>query len=135
MRQIAARIHMGLAWLIFLGGFVALYLIGVSVFGGGEATTHGAFGRILFVVSLVMLIVSLLCHSSKLNVGLSVLVPVMLFMQGMFVYIPAFTPAIRALHVLNGLAIMGICYSLANGRARAVVSSKEPAVSTYQAAD
>lgn len=135
MRQIAARIHTGLAWLIFLGGFVALYLVGVSVFAGESAATHGAFGRILFLISLALLLFSLLCHSSRLNVGFSVLVPVMFFMQGMFVYIPAFSPAIRALHVLNGLAIMGICYSLANGRARAVIAEKQVAAGTVQAAD
>lgn len=135
MRQIAARLHMGLAWLIFLGGCLALYLIAVSVFGGGSAETHGAFGRALFLVSLVMLIASLVCRSSKLNVGLSVLVPVLFIAQGMFVYMPPLTPGIRALHALNGLAIMGICYVLAHGRARAIVNSEQSTVSNYQTGD
>jgi hypothetical protein len=129
MRQIAARIHMGLAWLIFLGCCLALYLIAVSVFGGGSAETHGAFGRVLFLVSLVMLIASLVCRSSKLNVGLSVLVPILFFVQGIFVYLPPLPPTGRALHALNGLAIMGICYVLAHGRARALVNSEQSAVS------
>jgi hypothetical protein len=41
---------------------------------------------------------------------------------------------VRAIHALNGLAIMVICYSLANGRARALVESKQPAVTSYQPA-
>jgi len=135
MRQIAGRIHIGLAWLLFLGCCLALYLIAVSVFGGGSTQNHGAFGRILFLVSLVMLIASLVCRSSKLNVGLSVLVPVLFFVQGMFVYMPPLTPTIRALHALNGLAIMGICYTLAHGRARATVTSKQSSVTSYQAGD
>jgi hypothetical protein len=134
MKLLVARLHTGVAWLLFLGCWVALYLIALSVFGGGEATTHGAFGRTLFLVSLAMLVASLVVRSSRLNVGLSVLVPVLLFMQGMFVYLPPLPPAVRALHALNGLAIMIISYSLANGRARAVVESKQPAVTSYQPA-
>jgi hypothetical protein len=132
MKQLFARIHTGLAWLIFIGCCLLLYLIAVSVFGGGSTEVHGAFGRYLFLASLGMLVASLVCRSSKLNVGLSVLVPVLFFLQGMFVYLPAFPPTIRALHALNGLAIMVICYSLANGRARAVVESERSAAVSYQ---
>lgn len=123
MKVLFARIHTALAWLIFLGGCVLLYLIALTVFGGGSSENHGAFGRILFLVSLAMLIASLVCRSSRLNVGLSVLVPILFFVQGIFIYMPPLTPAVRALHAVNGFAIMTICYSLANGRARAVVAS------------
>jgi hypothetical protein len=105
---------------------VLLYLIALTVFGGGSSENHGAFGRILFLVSLAMLIASLVCRSSRLNIGLSLLVPVLFFVQGVFVYLPPLTPAIRALHAVNGLVIMAICYTLANGRARAVVASSQP---------
>ena len=127
MRQLFARTHTALAWVIFLGGFVAIYLIAQSVFGGGSPANHGAFGRILFLASLALLIASLVCRSSRLNIGLSLLVPVLLFAQGMFVYLPAFGPAVRALHGVNGLVIMGLCYVLAAGRARAVVPAGQPA--------
>jgi hypothetical protein len=126
MRQLFARIHTALAWVIFLGGIVAIYLIAQSVFGGGSPASHGAFGRILFLVSLGLLIASIVCRSSRLNVGLSLLVPVLLFAQGVFVYVPAFAPTVRALHGVNGLIIMGICYALAAGRARAMVPARQP---------
>jgi hypothetical protein len=126
MRQLFARLHTALAWVIFLGGVVAIYLIAQSVFGGGSPANHGAFGRILFLVSLALLIAALVCRSSRLNIGLSLLVPVLLFVQGVFVYLPAFGPAVRALHGVNGLVIMGICYVLAAGRARAVVAARQP---------
>jgi hypothetical protein len=125
MRPLFARLHNALAWLIFLGGIVAIYLIAQSVFGAGTPANHGAFGRILFLVSLVLLITSLVCRSSRLNIGLSLLVPVLLFVQGVFVYLPAFGPALRALHGVNGLIIMGICYMLAAGRARAMVPASQ----------
>jgi hypothetical protein len=126
MRLLFARLHTALAWVIFLGGVVAIYLIAQPVFGDGSAASHGAFGRILFLVSLGLLIASLVCRSSRLNIGLSLLVPVLLFAQGMFVYLPAFGPAVRALHGVNGLIIMGVCYVLAAGRARAVVPAGPP---------
>ena len=135
MKPLFARIHTGLAWLIFIGCCVLLYLIAVSVFGGGSAEMHGAFGRYLFLGSLGMLVAALVCRSSRLNVGLSVLVPVLFLLQGIFVYLPAFPPTIRALHALNGLGIMVICYALANGRARATVTSQQPTVANYQAGD
>ena len=49
--------------------------------------------------------------------------PVMLFAQGMFIYLPSLPPAGRALHALNGLTIMAFCCLLANGRAKANVES------------
>lgn len=134
MRQIFARIHTALAWVIFLGGFAAIYLIAQSVFGGGSPANHGAFGRILFLISLALLIASLVGRSSRLNIGLSLLVPVLLFAQGLFVYVPAFGPAVRALHGVNGLVIMGLCYMLAAGRARAVVPTGQPAIARERSA-
>lgn len=136
MKLVFARIHTGLAWILFIGCGVLLYLIALSVFGGGSATTHGAFGRYLFLGSLGMLVASLVCRSSRMNVGLSVLMPVLFFLQGVFVYLPAFPPAIRALHAVNGLAIMVICYSLAHGRARAIVTTADTvSASSYQTGD
>ncbi len=121
MRQMFARVHTVLAWIILVGCIGLIYLIALSVFGGGSAATHGAFGRYLFLASLVMLIVSLVARSSRLNVGLSTLVPLLFFLQGMFVHLPLLPPAARALHALNGLIIMGACYLLAHGRARAAL--------------
>jgi hypothetical protein len=134
MRPLFARLHTALAWVIFLGGIVVIYLIAQSVFGGGSPANHGAFGRILFLISLKLLIASLVCRSSRLNVGLSLLVPVLLFAQGMFVYVPAFAPAVRALHGVNGIVIMGICYVLAAGRARAVAPAGHPAIAPERSA-
>lgn len=135
MKPFFARIHTGLAWLIFIGCCLLLYLIALSVFGGGSVQTHGAFGRYLFLGSLGMLVAALFCRTSRLNVGLSVLVPILFIIQGVFVYLPAFPPTIRALHALNGLAIMVICYGLANGPWRATVTSQQSTSTNYQAGD
>lgn len=128
MRPFFARLHSVLAWLIFLGCALLLYLIALAFFSGQSAATHGAVGRILFILSLLMLIASLVCRSGRLNIDLSILVPVLLFAQGMFVYIPSLPPAGRAIHALNGLMIMGISYLLAHGRARATLESDRSTV-------
>ena len=126
MKPLFARLHTVMAWLIFLGCGLLFYLIALAYFGGGEVSTHGAVGRILFVLSILLAIAALVCRSSRLNIALSLQIPVMLFTQGMFIYLPSLPPAGRALHALNGLTIMAFCYLLANGRAKATVESNQP---------
>ena len=123
MKPLFARINTVLAWVIFLGCAVLIYLIALSYFGGADATLHGSVGRILFLVSLLLTVTALISRSSRWNVALSILIPLMFFAQGMFIYLPPLPPAGRALHALNGLTIMVFCYLLANGRARATVES------------
>jgi hypothetical protein len=127
MKPLFARIHTVLAWLIFLGCALLIYLIALAYFGGVSASMHGEVGRILFVLSLLMLIASLICRSSRLNIILSSQIPLMLFAQGMFIHMPSLPPIARALHALNGLTIMVFCYLLANGRARATVENPSSA--------
>lgn len=123
MKPLFARINTILAWVIFLGCAVLIYLIALSYFGGVDATLHGSVGRILFLVSLLLAVTSLISRSSRLNVVLSIQIPFMFFAQGMFIYLPPLPPAGRALHALNGLTFMAFCYLLANGRAKAAVES------------
>lgn len=135
IRELFARIHTVLAWIIFAGGFGLIYLIGLSVFGGASPDTHGAFGRYLFLASLVMLLAALIARGGRLSLGLSVLVPLLFLLQGVFVYLPAFPPVIRALHALNGLVIMGLSYLLANGRGRAMLPAHPVAVAGQHSTD
>ena len=132
MKQIAARIHNGLAWLIFLSSHLAIFLIALSVFGAAAPDVHGAFGRLMWLMALLMFLVSLVCRHSWRNVGFSFLVFFLLFMQGIFVYMPTFPSVVRAFHGLNGLAIMWLAYGLARGRVRATASSEQLAVTSYQ---
>lgn len=132
MKTLFARFHNVLAWSIFIGCFGQLYLIGLAVFGGTSSNTHAEFGRVLIVASLVMLLAAVASRSSRLTIGLSALMPVLLLMQGVFAYVPNLPPIVRALHALNGLVIMGACYLLANGRARAEVPAQMTALSGQQ---
>ena len=121
MKPLFARINTVLAWVVFLGGVSLFYLIALTVFGGADASLHARVGVILFLVSLVLGIAALISRSSRLNLILSISVPLLFFVQGLLVHLPPLPPAVRALHALNGLAIMIICYLLANGRAKATV--------------
>lgn len=123
MKPLFARINTILAWVIFLGCAVLIYLIALSYFGGADASLHGSVGRFLFLLSLLLAVTALVARSSRLNIAVSLQIPFMFFAQGIFIYLPPLPPAGRALHALNGLTIMAFCYLLANGRAKAIVES------------
>lgn len=135
MRPLFARLHTMQAWTIFAGCFVLIYLIALSVFGGASSATHGTAGRLLFLAALGLPTMALIARGSRLTIGLSVLVPLLFLLQGVFVYLPIFPPVIRALHALNGLVIMGLCYQLANGRARVARPQPPVAVAGQHSAD
>lgn len=120
MRAIAARIHNGLSWLMFIGANLAIIAISLPIFGAGPVDFHRGAGVLTGLLSLLVLIVSLLARSSRLNVGVSFLVFALFFLQPILAYTDFAVPALHALHAVNALAILYLSYTLANGRARAV---------------
>jgi hypothetical protein len=125
MKRTLARIHIGLAWLLFIGSIIQFFLISLTVFGAADATVHANGGRILMLAALLLLIVALIIRTSKANVLVSLAVFLLLFpVQGMLAYsnIPG---EARALHAVTGVLILGLSYVLANGFAKAVVLETE----------
>ncbi len=124
MKSVLARIHNFLAWLLFAGCILQIYLIALYVFGAGDRETHAFGGFILMFVALLSLIVALIIRVNKWNVILSLAVLLLIFpVQGILAN-SDIDGAFRALHGVNGILIMGLSYMLANGFARAVVSEK-----------
>jgi MFS-type transporter involved in bile tolerance (Atg22 family) len=120
MKTILARVHTGLAWLVVLGSVVQFFIIALVIFNGVAIEQHGASGRILTIVALVMMVVAIIIRTSRRTTWYSVAVLLLLFpVQGALAYLdmPGF---LNALHAVIGTAILGLSYSLAAGQAKAV---------------
>ena len=121
MKTTLARIHTGLAWLVVIGSILQFFMIAMTIFNDTPIDQHGNTGRILAVVALLMMIVAVIIRTSRRTTWTSVAVVLLLFpVQGIFIYVDM--PGIlSSLHAVTGTAILGLAYSLAAGRARAVV--------------
>ena len=124
MKQTAAKIHTGLAWFIFIGSNVQFVLIAMAFFGGAGLQLHTAFGAILMLSALLLLIAALVARHSIGNVVVSLVVLLALVpIQGLLVRLDL-PPALRSLHAANGLLIMWLSYGLARGRFQATISEE-----------
>jgi hypothetical protein len=122
MKTTLARIHTGLAWLVVIGSVVQFFMIGMVIFNSTPIDQHGSSGRILSGVAFLMMIVAIIIRTSRRTTWTSIAVVLLLFpVQGIFVYLdlPGF---LSALHAVTGIAILGLAYSLAAGRAKAVAA-------------
>lgn len=127
MREIAARTNTFLAWLIFAGANIQFFLIALSVFGAASSEVHAWGGRALMLVGILAVVAALLARSSRLNIGATILMALLLFPgQGILAYLEFPLPWLNALHAVSGLAILYLAYSLANGRARATLPAAQP---------
>lgn len=133
MRQKAARVNNVLAWIVFLGTNVLIFLIALSVFGAAPASVHAMGGIIVWLVAWLLVITAVIARASKLNVGLSILVLLLIFpVQGIFAHGEFPSRVINALHAANGLTIMWLSFWLAVGSAKAkfAVPEEEMVVAT-----
>ena len=135
MREIAAKINIALAWVLFAGANLAIVLIALSVFGAASREVHRMSGAMLGLITLLLVISALAARANRLNVGVSLLVFVLFFFQPFFAYSEFSIPALHALHAVNGLAIMYLGYMLANGRARATFEAPEAALTQATTGD
>ncbi len=120
MKRVFARIHNILAWLIFAGSILQIFLISLAYFGAIEVETHAFSGFLISVLALLMFISSLVVRSSALNVVLSLVVLLLLFpVQGMLAYSDDLPNAVQGLHGLSGMLIMGLAYTLAKSKIKA----------------
>jgi heme A synthase len=109
-----ARIHRPLA-LFFMAGAVAQFVLaGYSAFGGTDWEPHQAFGSLLTLIALVLLVVAFAARREALQAS-AVLFGLML-LQHVLGMVGTDVPALGALHPLNGLLILGVTMMAAAGR-------------------
>lgn len=131
MKQTASKLHTGLAWFIFIGSNVQFVLIALAFFGGAGIQLHTAFGGILMLSALPLLIAALVSRHSTGNVVVSLVVLLALVpIQGLLVRLDL-SPAMRSLHAANGLLIMWLSYALAHGRFHSSTSKEAAILATH----
>jgi hypothetical protein len=101
------------AWLIFGVVVVQFFLAGLGVFAG-DFQMHVELGYTILFLMLLMLVIAVVARLPWKTLGLTALLPVLVFLQSLF--IEAWTNGlgdIAALHVVNGLAIFSLAGLLA----------------------
>ena len=101
------------AWLIFVVVIVQFFLAGLGVFSG-DFQMHVALGYTIFFLMLLVLVIALVARLPWRTLGLTALLPVLVFLQSIFIEAWSNGLAyIAALHVVNGLAIFSLAGILA----------------------
>jgi hypothetical protein len=101
------------AWLILVVVIVQFFLAGLGVFAG-DFQMHVALGYTILFLMLLVLVIALVARLPWRTLGLTALLPVLVFLQSLF--IEAWNNGlayIAALHVVNGLAIFSLAGILA----------------------
>jgi Family of unknown function (DUF6220) len=102
------------AGLLAAGAIVQVFLAGLGVFDDASAfITHRDFGYMLSLLPIVMAVLALVGGLPRRFAGLSALLFVLFILQSVFVAARESTPAIAALHPLNGFLILGLAILLA----------------------
>jgi peptidoglycan/LPS O-acetylase OafA/YrhL len=109
-----ARFHRGLALFFMAGAVVQFVLAGYSAFGGSDWEPHQAWGSVLTLISLVLLVLAFFGRREALQAS-AVLFGLML-LQHVLGAVGTDAPALGALHPLNGLLILGVAMMAAAGR-------------------
>jgi hypothetical protein len=111
--HIMRRIYVVSAWLIFAVVIVQFFLAGLGVFAG-NFQMHVALGYTILFLMLLVLVIALVARLPWRTVGLTTLLPVLVFLQSIF--IEAWSNGLTylaALYVVNGLAIFSLAGILA----------------------
>jgi hypothetical membrane protein len=93
------------AWGFVAAIVVQVYLAGIGVFRG-NFEMHATFGHLLEIVAIAMLILLILVRGSRLQIGLSVLLLVLVVVQNVFIAVRETNPELAALHPVNAVAIL-----------------------------
>jgi hypothetical protein len=102
------------AGLFAVGAIIQVFLAGLGVFDDASAfITHRDFGYMLSLLPIVMAVLALVGGLPRRFAGLSALLFVLFILQSVFVAMRDSTPAIAALHPLNGFLILGLGILLA----------------------
>ncbi len=114
VRTYARYGFVGAVWLFIACAVVQVFLAGLAIFSvpAGDFATHREWGYTFGYLVLVILILALVGRLPRRQVGMSVLLLVLFFLQSVFVAIRADYPSVAALHPLNGFLILFVAIVL-----------------------
>jgi uncharacterized protein DUF6220 len=131
VRRVARAIHLGAAWLFVACLVVQVFLAGLGVFDDPKAfITHRDFGYAIGLLTLVLLVAAIVGRLGGRQIGLVVLLMVQFALQSVFVAMRSDSPAVAALHPLNGFLILLVTLIIARDAwsARAAIFEERAAV-------
>ena len=117
----ARVIYFGAAAIYLVGAVVQFFLAGLGVFGASSYDAHRAFGLILVLVTLVLLVLSIVGRMPRTTILLTVVLLGLNVLQ--MVLANTDVGEIAALHPVNGVVIVFLAYELTQ-RSRRYVASK-----------
>jgi uncharacterized protein DUF6220 len=113
MRSIARTIHMAVAWLLVAALVVQVWLAGRGVFDTTGFAPHRDFGYTLSLLPIVLLVLGLLGGMGRRDALLAAGIFGLFILQSVFVAMRTSTPAVAALHPVNGFLILFLAIVLA----------------------
>jgi 4-hydroxybenzoate polyprenyltransferase len=114
MRSIARALHMVVAWAFVVGLVLQVWLAGRGVFESPTMFgTHRDVGYSLSLFAIVLLVLGLLGGMGRRVAILAAVIFGLFILQSVFVVMRDSTPAIAALHPVNGFLILFLAIVLA----------------------
>lgn len=111
----------GVALIYLVGVVVQFFLAGLGAFGATNYDTHKAFGYVLGILSIGMLVLAIVGKVPRDLVSLAAVLLGLNVVQVLVVH--ADIDDIAALHVVNALAIAGVAFALVR-RSRLYLSTR-----------
>jgi uncharacterized protein DUF6220 len=114
VRSIARSLHTVVAWLFVAGLILQVWLAGRGVFESPTMfDSHRSVGYTLSLFTIVLLVLGLLGRMGRRVALLAVAIFVLFILQSVFVLMRDSTPAVAALHPVNGFLILFLAIVLA----------------------
>lgn len=105
------RLFLAVSWLFVAGLVAQVYLAGMGVFGG-NFENHVGFGYAVSLLPILMFIFGLIGRVGRVDIALTAVLFVQGMLQTVFVLQRETSPAIAALHPVNGVAMLIIAIYL-----------------------
>ncbi len=114
MRPIARTVHAVIAWLVVAGLIVQVWLAGRGVFEPPSGfTTHRDLGYTLGLIPIVLLVLGAVGGMGRRMAILAAVIFGLVIVQSLLVMVRTSSPAIAALHPVNGFLILLVAVILA----------------------
>jgi hypothetical protein len=117
----ARVLFFGLAVIYLAGVVVQFFLAGLGTFGATSFDAHQAFGLVLALLTLILLVLAVVGKVPRILIGLAVVLLGLNVLQMFLAQVDV--EEVAALHVVNALAIVFVAYEVVQ-RSRRYLASK-----------
>jgi hypothetical protein len=132
----ARVLHHVLAWALVAGLAVQIFLAGLGVFSGAENfATHRDFGHVLELLPILILVAAAVGRLGRPQIIMPLIIFGLLILQSALVALRESTPAVAALHPVNGFIVTYLAIQLAREAWARFRSRTEPPLSSPAASE